>query len=124
LLKVNEGNEGPAWTYMRTAEALEVAKGTVAGIRKRFSERGLTGCIERKTPDREYKRKMDGEREAHLLRLACSEAPDGRSRWTLRLLANRTVELGHVESFSREAVLQTLKKHAQAPSEKAVGDSA
>jgi hypothetical protein len=75
----------------------------------------LTGCIERKKPNRKYERKMDGEREAHLIRLACSEAPDGRSRWTLRLLADRMVQLGHMESLSREAVQQTLKKTSSSP---------
>jgi transposase len=111
LLKVDEGPEGPSWPDARTAEALEVAAGTVAGIRKRFSERGLTGCIERKTPAREYKRKLDGEQEAELIRLACSEAPDGRSQWSLRLLADRMVQLDvGLESLSHETVRQTLKK--------------
>ena len=110
LLKVDEGPDGPAWPDARTAEALEVAKGTVAGIRQRFSERGLTGCVERKTPDREYQRKLDGEQEAELIRLACSEAPDGRSGWSLRLLADEMVQLGVVEKLSHETVRQTLKK--------------
>lgn len=110
LLKVDEGEGGPAWTDARTAEALEVAKGTVAGIRKRFSERGLTGCVQRKTPEREYQRTFDGEGEARLIRLACSRAPDGRSQWSLRLLADKIVELGVVEKASHETVRQTLKK--------------
>ena len=83
LLKVDEGPDGPAWTDDRTAEALEVASGTVAGIRQRFCERGLTGCVERKSPDREYDRKLDGEQEAELIRLACSKAPEGRSERSL-----------------------------------------
>lgn len=115
LLKVDEGPEGPAWTDARTAEALEVAKGTVAGIRERFwcvcaPVRGLTGCVERKSPDREYDRKLDGEQEADLIRIACSEAPEGRSRWSLRLLADRMVELNIVQDLSHETVRQTLKK--------------
>ena len=110
LLKVDEGSGGPAWPDARTAEALEVAKGTVAGIRQRFSERGLAGCLERKTPDREYRRKLDGEQEAELIRLACSQAPKGQSQWSLRLLAGRMVELGVVEEISHETVRQTLKK--------------
>mgnify|MGYP006278442939 CR=1 FL=1 len=110
LLKVDEGPDGPAWTDDRTAEALEVASSTVAGIRQRFSERGLTGCVERKSPDREYARKLDGEQEAELIRLACSKAPDGRSQWSLRLLADRMVELNVVEDLSHETVRQTLKK--------------
>lgn len=111
LLKVDEGPQGPAWPDARTAEALEVAAGTVAGIRQRFSERGLTGCIERKTPAREYERKLDGEQEAELIRLACSEAPEGRSAWSLRLLADEMVRLDvGLERLSHETVRQTLKK--------------
>jgi hypothetical protein len=110
LLKVDEGPEGPAWTDARTAEALEVASGTVAGIRRRFCERGLTGCVERKSPDREYDRKLGGTEEAELIRLACSEPPEGRSRWSLRLLADEMVQLGIVEDLSHETVRQTLKK--------------
>lgn len=110
LLRVDEGPNGPAWTDARTAEALEVAAGTVASVRQRFSERGLTGCVERKAPDREYQRKLDGEKEAELIRLACSQAPEGRSAWSLRLLADRMVELGVVKKLSHETVRQTLKK--------------
>ncbi len=115
LLKVDEGEGGPAWPDARAAEALEVAAGTVAGIRQRFSERGLTGCVERKTPEREYERKLDGEQEAQLIRLACSEAPDGRSQWSLRLLADRMVQLGVADSLSHETVRQTLKKTGSSP---------
>ncbi len=109
LLKVDEGPEGPAWTDDRTAEALEVASGTVAGIRRRFCKRGLTGCVERKSPAREYDRKLDGEQEAELIRLACSEASEGRSQWSPRLLADEMVELGIVEDLSHETVRQALR---------------
>jgi hypothetical protein len=84
--------------------------------------------VERESPDREYERKLDGEQEAELIRLACSEAPEGRSQWSLRLLADRMVELNIVEDLSHETVRQTLEptgpKPAQAPSKPAVGDSA
>lgn len=121
LLKVDEGPDGPAWSDARAAEALEVAAGTVAGIRQRFCQRGLTGCVERKTPDREYERKLDGEQEARLIQLACSQAPDDRSEWSLRLLADRMVELGVVESLSHETVRQTLKKTDSSPTAVANG---
>lgn len=121
LLKVDEGPDGPAWSDARAAEALEVAAGTVAGIRQRFSERGLVGCVERKRPDREYERKLDGEQEARLIQLACSQAPDDRSEWSLRLLADRMVELGVVESLSHETVRQTLKKTDSSPTAVANG---
>jgi len=110
LLKADEGPGGPAWSDDRIAEALELSSGGVAGIRRRFSERGTQGTVQRKAPDREYERKLDGEQEARLIQVACSQAPEGRSQWSLRLLADRLVELGVVTSISHEAVRQTLKK--------------
>jgi hypothetical protein len=110
LLKADDGPEGPAWSDDRIAEALELSAGGVAGIRRRFSERGTRSTVQRKAPDREYERKLDGEQEAELIRLACSEAPEGHSHWSLRLLADRMVELGVVDTLSHETVRQTLKK--------------
>ena len=109
LLKADDGPEGPAWSDDRIAEALELSAGGVAGIRRRFSERGTRSTVQRKAPDREYERKLDGEQEAKLIRLACSEAPEGRSQWSLRLLADRMVELGVVDTLSHEKVRQTLQ---------------
>lgn len=117
LLKADEGPEGPAWSDDRIAEALELSSGGVAGIRRRFSERGTQGTVKRKAPDREYETKLDGEQEARLLQLACSEAPEGRSEWSLRLLADRMVELGVVDTLSYETVRQTLKKTSSSPIE-------
>ena len=110
LLKADEGPEGPGWSDGRIAEALELTTGGVAGIRKRFCERGLQGCVQRKKPDREYERKLDGEQEARLIQLACSEAPEDRSQWSLRLLASKMVELDVVDQISHETVRQVLKK--------------
>ena len=123
LLKVDEGPEGPVWTDDRTAEALEVASGTVAGIRRRFCERGLTGCVERKSPDREYDCKLDGGQEAKLIQLACSEAPEGRSQWSLRLLADEMVELNVVEGLSHETVRQTLRTDRSQTDSSLIGTS-
>ncbi|MCS3705865.1 transposase [Salinibacter ruber] len=109
LLKADEGPEGPAWTDDRIAEAFELSKGGVAGIRRRFCERGLEGTVKRKSPNREYDRKLDGEKEAELIRLACSEAPDGRSEWSLRLLSDRVAQLGVVDALSHETVRRTLR---------------
>jgi hypothetical protein len=109
LLKVDEGPEGLAWTDGRTAEALEVSSGTVTGIRRRFCERGLTGCIERESFGREQDHGLGGEQEAELIRLACSEVPEGRSQWSLRLLPDQMVELDVVEDLSHETVRQTLR---------------
>jgi len=110
LLKADEGPEGPSWTDGQIAEAFELSSGGVAGIRERFCERGLEGTVKRKSPDREYERKLDGEKEAELIRLACSEAPEGRSEWSLRLLSDKMVELGVVDTLSHETVRRTLKK--------------
>jgi hypothetical protein len=115
LLKADEADEGPAWNDQRIAEALELSPGGIAGIRRRFCERGLRACLARKVPKRQYERKLDGEKEAHLIRLACSEAPDGRSAWSLRLLRDEMVELGVVDAISHETVRQTLKKTNSSP---------
>ena len=110
LLKADEGPGGPAWPDERIAEAFELSAGGVAGIRRRFCQRGLEGTVRRKAPDREYECKLDGEQEAELIRLACSEAPEGRSEWSLRLLADKMVELEVVDTLSHELVRRTLKK--------------
>jgi transposase len=109
LLKADEGPEGPEWSDDQIAETLELSSGGVAAIRRRYAERGLEGCVRRKAPEREYKTKFDGEQEAELIRLACSEAPEGHSQWSLRLLADRLVELDVVDTISHETVRQTLQ---------------
>ena len=101
--------DGPGWADTRIADALEVGVRTIESMRQRFVEEGLDVALNRKKgPPRQ--RKLDGEKEARLVKLACSEAPDGRERWTLRLLAGELVELAVVDSISHEAVRQTLKK--------------
>ena len=111
LLKADEG--GPAsWTDQRIADALEVSVATVARQRRRFCEEGLEIALLPKKPGRPRRRVLDGRAEAHLIALACSNAPEGRDHWPLRLLADRMVELGYVESLSYETVRRTLKKTA------------
>jgi hypothetical protein len=83
---------------------------TVARVRARYVAAGLDAAIYRKPPARSYRRRLDGEQEAHLVALACSAPPEGRKRWTLRLLADRLVELEVVESVSYETVRQALKQ--------------
>jgi transposase len=110
LLKADESKLGPAWTDERTAEFAEVSLSTVHRVRQRFVEEGFEMAVFRRpATDRQY-RKLDGEGEAKLIATACSEAPAGRSRWTLKLLAGKLVALGVVESISHECVRQTLKK--------------
>lgn len=79
-------------------------------MRERFFRQGLEAALERSVPDRVYKRSLDGRAEARLIALACSEAPDGRARWSMRLLADKAVELGIVDAVSHETVRKTLKK--------------
>ena len=110
LLKADAAPGGPGWNDAAIHEALDVGTATVERVRKRFVEEGLEEALGRKRPRREYKRRLDGRGEAHLVALACSEAPSGRERWTLQLLADRMVALGRVEEVSRETVRRTLKK--------------
>jgi len=110
LLKANRGEAGPEWTDSTISDALEVDPTTVARVRKLYVAEGVAAALHRKAPDRVYRRKLDGEQEARLVAVACSEPPSGQKRWTLRLLANRLVELEIVETVSYETVRQTLKQ--------------
>ena len=110
LLKANQGEAGPGWTDAAIGAALEVNPATVARIRQRYVVAGLDAAIYRKLPARQYHRRLDGEQEAHLVALTCSAPPEGHKRWTLRLLADRLVELQVVESVSYETVRQALKQ--------------
>ncbi len=110
LLKANRGDAGPEWTDGAISTALEVDPTTVARVRKLYVTEGLEAALHRKAPDRAYRRKLDGEQEARLVAVACSELPSGQKRWTLRLLANSLVELEVVETVSYETVRQTLKQ--------------
>jgi transposase len=110
LLKADEGDGGPGLTDAEVAEALETGLATVARVRQRFVEQGLDAALVPKPTARAYGRKLDGAGEAHLVKLACSAPPDGRNRWTLQLLADRMVALGHVETMSYETVRRALKK--------------
>lgn len=110
LLKADESSVGPGWVDERVAEAVESSQPTVARIRKQYFEEGLQAALNRRPPKREYRRKLDGEQEARLVALACSQPPEGQARWSLRLLADRLVELEVVEDISHQTVRRTLKK--------------
>jgi transposase len=111
LLKADAAPGGPAWADDRIAEAVEVNVRTVERVRQRFVEQGLDAALVRKQQDRPSReRKLDGAGEARLIALACSEPPQGRSGWTLQLLADRLVELHVVDAISDESVRQVLKK--------------
>lgn len=110
LLKADASSEGPGWEDAAIGEALDIGTATVERARKRFVEEGFEEALGRKKPRRQYERRLDGKSEAHLVALACSQAPEGRERWTLQLLADRMVVLGHVQAVSRETIRRTLKK--------------
>ena len=110
LLKADASAGGSAWSDDAIAEGLEVGRATVERVRKEFVEDGFDAALERRKPRRQYLRKLDGDGEAHLVALACSEAPEGRSRWTLRLLADRMVRLEYVDELSKDTVARVLKK--------------
>jgi transposase len=111
LLKADAAQGGPAWTDERIAEAVEVSVATVERLRQRFVERGLEAALARKKQDRPSReRKLDGRAEARLVAVACSAPPEGRKEWTMRLLADRLVELKIVDVISDETVRRALKK--------------
>ena len=98
------------WTDQQISDALEASISTIERVRAAFVEEGLTAALERKAPKREYKRKLDGDQEAHLVALVCSQPPEDRDRWTLMLIAQKMVELDYVESIAPETIRRTLKK--------------
>ena len=110
LLQADEAEGGPGWVDGTIAAAVRVGVRTIERVRRRFVEQGLSAALLPKPSRRVYARKLDGEREAHLLALAGARPPEGKARWTLRLLAERTVALEHVDAVSHETVRQTLKK--------------
>ncbi len=114
LLKADDG-----WTDRNICVALDVSRPTVERTRRRFVEEGLEASLSHRSPRRDYERRLDGDAEARLIALACGVPPEGRERWTLRLLAQRLVKLEQVDvdSVSYETVRQVLKKRTKALAE-------
>jgi transposase len=110
LLKADSSVGGPGLDDSAIAQEVEAGQATVERVRKEFVEEGLEAALERRKPQREYRRTLDGDGEARLIALACGQAPEGRSRWTLRLLADRMVALEYVDEVSYQTVRRTLKK--------------
>jgi len=110
LLKADAGPAGSGPTDQQVSEALDVSVGLVHSARQAYVEAGLTAALERKPACRHRPRKLDGAQEARLVALTCSPAPAGHARWTLRLLADKLVELEVVASISKDAVRGVLKK--------------
>jgi transposase len=115
LLKADCGAGREGWTDPAISEALDVGRSTIERVRQLFVEEGLEAALNRKKPRRQYERKLDGEQEAHLIALSCSKPPEGRDRWSLRLLADKMVVLEYVDSVSHETVRQVLKKTNSSP---------
>lgn len=111
LLLADQGPAGPGWEDRRVAEALGCGHRTVERIRERFVTEGIDTALSHRQPSRPPREPvLDGAAEARLIALACSAAPDGRKAWTLRMLADKLVELEVVEAVSHETVRRTLKK--------------
>jgi transposase len=110
LLKADVNRPQGSWCDQQIADALEVGTSTIERVRQRFVEQGLEAVLTRQRGARIYQRLLDGQQEAQLIAIACGEKPVGRSRWTLRLLAEQMVALNYVETISYETVRQTLKK--------------
>ena len=115
LLKADAGPEGSGLTDEQVSQALDVSLGLVHAARQAYVEQGLTAALERKPACRHRPRKLDGAQEAQLVALTCSPAPAGHARWTLRLLAHKLVELQIVDSISKDAVRNVLKKTSSSP---------
>ena len=111
LLKADASEFGPAYADEAIKAAVEVSIPTIQRVRKAFVLEGLTAALnDKKRSDASRPQKFDGEKEAHLIALVCSEVPEGYSRWTLRLLADKMVKLNHFPSISHETIRQVLKK--------------
>lgn len=110
LLKADSSDRGLNWKDEQISEALDVSLSTIARVRKRFVTEGLEASLNHRQRQNHRRRRLDGEQEAHLIALACSETPEGHARWTLRLLADKMVELQYVDELSYQTVRRTLKK--------------
>jgi transposase len=115
LLKADCSAGGPGWPDQAISEALDVSLATILRVRQLLVEEGLDAALNRHKPRRTYLRKLDGKQEAQLVALSCSESPKGHARWTLRLLADKMVELEYVDSVSHETIRQVLKKTKLSP---------
>jgi hypothetical protein len=110
LLKADQAEGGPAWTDDAIHDALDVSLSTIARVRERFVELSIDDALHRRSTPRPRQRRIDGTEEAHLLALTCRAVPEGNERWTLRLLADKMVELEYVDRVSHETIRQVLKK--------------
>jgi hypothetical protein len=124
LLACDEGEyQTERSTNEEIARVLHISMRKVERVKKRFVEEGFHVALDRKKGSRIYSKKADGDFEAHLVALSCSEPPEGFARWSLRLLADKVVELNYIESVSHETVRRILKKRNQALATQRLGNS-
>ena len=114
LLNTDKGELSKSVTNIEISKVLKVGMRTIDRVKKRFVEEGFEACLQRKSTTRIYDKKVDGDAEAHLISIACSEPPKGFSKWSLRLLADKMVTLNYIESISHETVRSVLKKRVKA----------
>lgn len=110
LLMADENQENGGWKDADIAQALQTSRRTVERTRQQCVEEGIEVAINHKRPSRTRSKVLDGAAEARLTQIVCSPAPEGSESWTMQLLADKLIELGVVETVSRETVRTTLKK--------------
>lgn len=124
LLNVDEGKFNKEKVVNREiSSVLKIGMRTIDRFKKKFIDEGFDAVLERKSPDREYERKADGDLEAKMISLCCSEPPKGFSKWSLRMIADKLVELKYVNEISHETVRSVLKKRLTALGGKGLGYS-
>lgn len=108
LADINQSEGG--WTDLKISQALDISIPTIERVRKKFVEFGLCFALSRREQKNRRRKTIDGEKEAYLIAIACSETPIGQAKWTLQMLADKMIELKYVETVSRETIRKTLKK--------------
>ena len=115
LLLADINRKQGGWTDLKISDALNIALATIERVRKRFVEEGIESALNRREQKNRRRKIIDGEKEAYLVAIACSETPTGHARWTVQMLADKMVELKYVKKVSKETIRQTLKKNELKP---------
>ena len=123
LLNTDEGEFSDKVTNSVISKVLKVGMRTIDRVKKRFVEEGFEACLSRKQSSQTFENKIDGDCEAHLISIACSKPPKGFAKWSLRLIADKMVELNYIESISHETVRTVLKKRIETAESKKLGNS-
>jgi transposase len=121
LLNCDEGEHSEKATNEQVSKVLKIGMRTIDRVKKRFIEQGMEAALERKPTTRVYENKVDGNVEAKLIALCCGDPPEGRSKWSLRLLADKMVELDHVDYISHVTIREVLKKTNLSPGKRKGG---